>query len=201
MAVLTLPTSPGLASLSPRLVTTRGELRGATGASLQRVGRTGSRWAIDGELPAMGHAAALAWVDLFAEVDTCVLEVPEPGVTMGTPGTPLVNGAGQTGSSLFTDGWIPGYTIVKGKWFSVSCTVGGVASLYFYQVRSAVTANGAGQATLAIRPMLRASPADNAALNFNPAKIEGFITLGDGAMKITADRLMKGCSFSIEEWR
>ena len=143
----------------------------------------------------MTHASALDWVNLLDETDTCILNLVEPGVTIGSPGTPLVNGASQTGSSLITDAWTAGYVIPKGKWVSVSVS----SLLYLYQTTAAVTANGSGQATLSLRPLLRASPADNAALNINPAKIEGFVTLPDGAMSISVDRLVAGLTFTLEE--
>jgi hypothetical protein len=70
---------------------------------------------------------------------------------------------------------------------------------YLYQTTTAVTASGAGAATLVLRPMLRASPADNAALIVNPATVEGFVTVADGALGISVNRLVEGFSFTIEE--
>lgn len=194
---VTLPTTPSPRSLTPRLVTARAELRSAFGGSTQRINRLGSRWAFEVELPPMTAANALAWTDLLTEVDTCILDLPEPGITIGSPGTPLVNGATQTGASLITDGWTAGYVIPKGKWFSVSVS----SLLYLYQTTASTTASGGGAATLPIRPLLRASPADNAALNVNPAKVEGFVTVPDGAMGISVARLVEGLSFTIEERR
>jgi hypothetical protein len=194
---VTLPTTPSPKSLTPRLITARAELRSAFGGSTQRINRLGSRWAFDVELPAMTAKNALAWSDLLTEADTCILNLPEPGIKIGASGTPLVNGASQTGASLITDGWTPRYYIPKGKWFSVS--VGSL--LYLYQTMAAVTADSAGAATLSIRPLLRASPADNAALKINPAKVEGFVSLSDGAMSISVARLVEGLSFTIEERR
>lgn len=192
---VTLPTTPAPRSITPRLITARGELRSAFGGSTQRISRTGSRWAYDIELPPMTAASALAWVTALTEADTCILNIPEPGITIGSPGTPLVNGASQTGSSLITDGWTASYVIPQGKWFSVSVS----SLLYLYVTTAAVTASGAGAATLPILPMLRASPADNAALNVDPAKIEGFLNLGEAAYGISVNRLVEGFTFSIEE--
>lgn len=192
---VTLPTSPSPRSITPRLITARGELRSTFGGSVQRINRLGSRWAFDVEMPPMSHADALLWVGLLTEADTCIMNLPEPGITIGAPGTPLVNGASQTGSSLITDAWSASYAIPMGKWVSVS-----VSSLvYLYQVTAAVTASAPGAATLAIRPMLRASPADNAALNINPATVEGFVSVPDGAFGISVNRLVEGLTFTLEE--
>lgn len=147
-------------------------------------------------MPPQTHSASLDWVNLLDETDTCILNLPEPGITVGSPGTPLVNGGSQTGSSLITDGWTAGYVIPKGKFFSVS--VSGL--LYLYQTTAAVTASGAGAATLSIRPMLRSSPADNAALNVNPAKVEGFVTANEDAFNIGDERVVS-LKFTIEERR
>jgi hypothetical protein len=192
---VTLPTSPAPSSITPRLITTRGELRSAFGGSMQRISRTGSRWAFDVVMPPMTHAQALEWVNILDETDTCILQLPEPGITIGSPGTPLVNGATQTGTSLITDAWTASYAIPKGKFVGVS--VSGLQ--YLYQTTTAVTASGGGAATLVLRPMLRASPADNAALIVNPATVEGFVTVADGALGISVNRLVEGFSFTIEE--
>jgi len=145
----------------------------------------------------MSAADALAWVNILDETDTCILQLPEPGITIGSPGTPLVNGASQTGTSLITDAWSASYAIPKGKFVGVS--VSGLQ--YLYQTTTAVTASGGGAATLVLRPMLRTSPADNAALIINPATVEGFVTLSDGAMSISVNRLVEGFTFTIEERR
>lgn len=194
---ITLPTSPSPRSITPRLVTVRADLRPAFGGATQRIARSGSHWAFDVEMPPMTHAQALEWVNIFHETDTCILQLPEPGITIGSPGTPLVNGGSQTGTSLITDAWTFSYAIPQGKFVGVS--VSGLQ--YLYQTTTAVTASGAGAATLALRPMLRASPADNAALIINPATVEGFVTLSDGAMNISVNRLVEGFTFTIEERR
>ena len=193
---VTLPTSPSPKVLTPRLVTTRTDLRSAFGHAIQRANRAGSHWAFDVEMPPQSHSSVLDWVNLLDETDTCILNIPEPGITIGSPGTPLVKGGSQTGSSLITDGWTNGYVIPKGKFFSVS--VSGL--LYLYQTTAAVTADGLGNATLSIRPMLRSSPADNAALNVNPAKVEGFVTVSDDAWSIGDERVVS-LKFTLEERR
>jgi hypothetical protein len=74
-------------------------------------------------------------------------------------GTPQVNGAGQAGTTLVTDGWA-GTGLRAGDFFSLG--TGSNTRLY------RVTANAvpvAGAATLSFVPALRTSPADNAALN------------------------------------
>lgn len=74
-------------------------------------------------------------------------------------GAPLVNGAGQGGTTLATDGWTPSITgILKaGDFFGVNG-----------ELKMAVadaSSNSLGQATFTFEPPLRASPADNAPLS------------------------------------
>ena len=72
-------------------------------------------------------------------------------------GTVLVNGAGQTGSSLVVDGLTS--TPKTGDTFSVA----GIELVYTVTADATVTSGGA---TLAINPALASSPADNAAITF-----------------------------------
>lgn len=72
-------------------------------------------------------------------------------------GTVLVNGAGQTGSSLVVDGLTS--TPKTGDTF----TVAGIELVYTVTADATVTSGGA---TLAISPALASSPADNAAITF-----------------------------------
>lgn len=71
-------------------------------------------------------------------------------------GAPMVAGAGQSGSTLATDGWTPNVIgILKAGDF---IGVNGELKMIVADVSS----NGIGQATLTFEPPLRASPADNA---------------------------------------
>ena len=76
---------------------------------------------------------------------------------LGTPtGTPLVNGASQTGRSVVTDGWNADTVVFKAGDF-----VKLAGNDKVYMITSDIQSNGSGQATLAIEPALVASPANN----------------------------------------
>lgn len=77
-------------------------------------------------------------------------------------GTPLVNGAGQTGPSLITDGWPASTPVLRG---GDIFTIG--AETLVRTVRLDATTNASGQVTLTIDPPLYVAPADNAALTLN----------------------------------
>lgn len=102
--------------------------------------------------------------------------------TAGTyGGTPLVNGASQTGASLVTDGWTVtttslnvGDTFTIANVFSVNPqTRQSTGKLQFFVVTAKTTTDGSGNSTIAISPSITpsgqfqnvtASPADNAAI-------------------------------------
>lgn len=103
--------------------------------------------------------------------------------TVGTQGgTPLVNGASQTGASLVTDGWSNSITNVlrAGDIFTVAgvfavnpVTKISTGRLQSFLVTASVNSDGSGNATLAISPgivtsgttqTVSNSPADNAAI-------------------------------------
>jgi len=77
-------------------------------------------------------------------------------------GTPLVNGASQTGEDLATDGWTAGVTNIlrAGDWIQIGS--GSTARLYKNLVD--VNSNGSGQATLTLWPRVFTAWADNAAI-------------------------------------
>lgn len=123
--------------------------------------------------------------------DTVVLEWPQPA--QASLGTPLVNGGSQLGSSLIADGFTASAVIPELAFFSFEKD----SHHYLHATTASGTASGGGAATLSIGPMLRVSPADNAALNFTAPKIEGFMDMGD--VEWSLDLLMHvGLSFTIE---
>lgn len=69
-------------------------------------------------------------------------------------GTPRVNGAGQTGTSVATDGWTASTKVLSaGDYITVNDEL--------KMVLADVTSNASGAATVPIAPQLRNSPADN----------------------------------------
>lgn len=97
------------------------------------------------------------------------------GETYG--GTPLinnaskVNGAGQTGASLVTDGWPAGITLPSGYSFTLNGVHAfGSTDLAQFHLTAPVTTSGGGAATLAISPAITigstvdVAPADNAVI-------------------------------------
>jgi hypothetical protein len=80
-------------------------------------------------------------------------------------GSPTVLGAGQTGSELQTQGWVPGIYIHEGMGISL----GSGAATRFHMIVEPVFVDALGRADLVLEPALRAPPPDGAAIeHINP---------------------------------
>lgn len=83
-------------------------------------------------------------------------------------GTPLVNGASQTGNTLNVDGWSASVTdILKaGDYIQFTNADGGRE---LKMITADVSSNGSGETALEVYPAIRVSPADNAAITVTGA--------------------------------
>lgn len=126
----------------------------------------GQAWLANVTLRPMREAEARLWIAFLLALNgmqgTFLMGDPLRTTPRGAgTGTPLVNGAGQSGQSLVTDGWTPSTLVLKAGDY---VQLGSGASAYLHAVLADVTSNGSGQATLDIWPRLRTAPADNAPL-------------------------------------
>lgn len=194
---LILPTSPRPSRMTPRPIYTRNETRPATGAGpIGRNLRPGTRWAWDFEYPPMTYVQSLAFDDLLSEDETVVVDILQPGLEIGAPGAPLVNGAGQSGRTLNVKGVTPGYVFRKGQWLSV---VGTGGQRFAYKSSAAATANGSGNIAIPLRTMIRVALPNNAVVEIANPKAEGWVTLADDAHAIDAGDRLIYLSFTLEE--
>jgi hypothetical protein len=178
MSVL-LPNLPGMRSAEPQLLDFGGVQQGALGGAAQRLNRLGNRFAISVELPpALSATDGRVYVARLLKALTAgaIYPFPQPDLAIGDPGAPLVNGAGQSGSVLNLKGFIAGYLIREGQFFSIIHN----GRRYLHQASAEIAADGSGNVALPITPMLRISPANNAVCEFALPYIEGFVS-GDSA--------------------
>ena len=110
-------------------------------------------------------------------------------------GTPLVNGATQSGTSLITDGW-PNSTLVMraGDCFKLD------SLNILYRVTADGTSDGSGNLTLSINPPIASgnSPATNAALTLTGNKIRAYIAAYH-APPAPPDEYMRGLQVTFRE--
>lgn len=172
---LTFPTS-GVASI-------RFIARNVVGTSLspfslkqQVVQHQGQRWEADITLPPMKRADAEVWISFFMKLygsyGTFTMGDPNAATPRGTAssaaGTPVVNGASQTGDTLNIDGLPTSETgyLLAGDYIQL----GTGTSTQLYKVLDDVDTNASGEAALTIWPDLRSSPSDGATVVVSGAK-------------------------------
>jgi hypothetical protein len=166
MAILSLPAAPLPASCRFGLISNTQVFASPLSGAAQTLEMPGARWFMRWKLPPMNEAEAAPWKAFLAKLrgQAGRFYGYDPiHVRQGTGGgTPLVNGASQTGASLATDGWTPSATVLKAGDYFAFDTPDGRREL---KVAAAdVTADGAGAATVTFEPPIRVSPADNASI-------------------------------------
>lgn len=136
----------------------------------------GQSWEADITLPKMKREDAEAWtawlLRLRGQYGTFLLGDPTAVVPRGsagsTPGTPVVNGAGQIGDELNIDGLPASATgyLKAGDYIQL----GSGATATLHKVLEDVDSNASGEATLNLWPRVRTAPADNATVTVSNAK-------------------------------
>jgi hypothetical protein len=156
------------------------------------------------DLPPMKReAAAAAWVAALNSLEGPVGTFYLGDTAWKTPrgvgtGTPLINGANQTGEDLVTDGWTPSKTgiLLAGDWIQIG--TGGNSRLFM--VVADANSDAGGNATLTIRPRLqyRTAFADNTPITVNnPVGV--FRLMAPPGWTIDRTRLVKGLAFQAME--
>lgn len=161
---LTLPSHTGIRSIEFRAVNTVGVSQSPFTYSQQVVAHSGQRWEVDISLPAMKRADAEQWVawlvSLRGQLGTFTLGDPIGATPRGSAGgTPVVNGASQTGGTLVIDGCTADQT----GWLKAGdyIQLGSGTTATLHKVLQDANSDGSGNVTLDIWPYIRNSPADN----------------------------------------
>lgn len=160
-------------------VTYATDLSASFGGTDLRLNRAGDRWQLAVTVPSLRYAdcgmAQLA--DLTAGYAQGVsLEIPQPGlVHRGEPGSLVVDGGSQAGTTLNIGGGNQNFLFRKGQMVSVKKTVGAGTRRYLYMATAATRIDGAGEATLSIWPALRRAPANGDVVEVLKPRIEGNI--------------------------
>lgn len=164
---LSLPATPYPAAVTLRARSAVGVSSSPFSYSQQVYAHQGQRWEADIDMPPMSESVADVWVawllSLNGQEGTFLMGDPAKLTHRGVGGgTPLVNGAGQTGQTLAidgcplsTNGWL-----VQGDMIQL----GSGSSATLHKVLADANTNGSGEVTLDIWPRLRSSPNNNAAV-------------------------------------
>ena len=173
---LTFPTHTGIASVNLIARNTVGMVMSPFNYKVQVHKHPGQRWEADIRLPPMKREDAEAWntffMKLYGQYGTFKLGDPNAATPRGsasaTPGTPVVNGASQTGNELAIDGLptsVTGY-LKAGDYIQLDAG----ADSELYKVLDDVNTNASGEATLTIWPDLRSSPTDGSSVTVSNAQ-------------------------------
>ena len=108
-------------------------------------------------------------------------------------GTPVINGAGQTGKELITDGWTGLATVLEaGEWVSIGNEL--------HQVLEQVTADSGGAATLQLWPKITKAFPDNHAIEADAPR--GVFRLAEfPSLQWSRNRLLEGVNLNAVEVR
>jgi hypothetical protein len=173
MATVTFPSSPKPNSMSWRLVMPSQTNVSEWTGRRQTIASGRGWWECQLSLPPIvGTLNVNSWRSFIAKSRGRAndFQIPvDPTAQSASTATPLVNGAGQTGRTLNTDGWPLSTTVlVAGQYVTINNQL--------LQLTENVTSNGSGVATLTFEPPIRTSPADNAAIEYkNPFCLMYFV--------------------------
>ncbi len=161
---LALPTTSGI--MKVRLIANDvvGAVQSPFTAKQQIYRYTGQFWEADITLPPMKRADAEYWISFLLKLNgpygTFLLGDPNGATPRGVAtGTPRVNGAGQSGGELVTDGWTPDTTGILKAGDYIQIGVDLQADLY--KVLDDVNSDASGNATLTLWPDLRTGYAND----------------------------------------
>jgi hypothetical protein len=128
---------------------------------------TGARWTAAYSVANKTAADAGQWISfltkLRGQANSFFGYDPKRVTAQGNAGgTPLVNGASQTGNSLVTNGWTSGVTNILKAGYMVAFATSDGRELKM--ITADVNSDGSGNATLSIEPSIRTSPANDATI-------------------------------------
>lgn len=197
MSIL-LPYVRGMRTGAPSVMAFGGVMTPPGGGAAQMLKRVGDRYTLTVTPPLMrSEPDGRIYVARLRRAlrEGAIFAFPQDQLTIGTPGSPLVNGAGQTGMTLNIDGFTAGYIVREGQFFSI--IIGG--RRYLYAAAAQTAANGSGQIALPIEVPIRLSPTDNAVCEFATPMIEGFLSGNEVRWELLREPFIQIPDFTITE--
>lgn len=197
-----LPSNIGFNAVDWRLTDAREMTRSELTGTGLIVDRGADIWTAKLVLPTMTADEAAPWEAAFLRARTEAFflspqlrDRPFTRRSAGTsPGTPLVEGGGQTGTTLSTDGWTTGFAIKAGDYISFSN--GTFEELHM--ILEDVTATG-GAADLHLAPPIKISPANNAVIRWDGPRAEMVVAAGQNFVTQIGAGLSVSLEIEVEE--
>lgn len=164
------------------------------GASSLRIDRPGNRYAIGFTFPPSAKPKLARIVRAKRQGIRVYLPLKVP---QGSPGSPVVDGADQSGTSLDVTGFTPGYFIKEDYWLTM---VDADDNAFLHQVVETTAADASGDATISIEPPLREAFEDGDTIEFARPYIVGFIDGKDWGWNVPVNWLVS-VGFVVEEYK
>ncbi len=172
-------------------------LRPSTGAAALRMDRAGSRYRVAVSFPPMKPDTARVFLSRFQQGKREGLRIDYPllDLSQGSPGSPVVDGANPTGTTLPVRGLTPGYAVKEGYPLTL-IDADGVRYLHF--VAAPVMADASGDASVTLTVPIRAPLADGSTILLAKPTVEGLV-VDEIGWSLNVDRLVRGGTVTIEE--
>lgn len=174
---VTLPTCPYPTDYQVLLRDFGAILTPFLGGPEQRINRLGTRFGLRLTMPPMDADEGMVYLSRLLQGRQSTVTLPWPLLDFdpGTPGAPLVSAAVSSGTAIPIKGLTPGYTIKEGQFFSVIHA----GRRYVYMFTADVTADGSGNLSAAVFPLLRTALSINDVIEIAQPKIEGLVMPGE----------------------
>lgn len=195
--MIEFPRDPAPNGVNPTLVDFGFLQRPVSGAKVQRVDRPGNRYAVEVSYPPMKADVARKFVARLQRAvrEGLRIEYPLLGVSQGSPGAPVVDGADPTGTTLPVRGLTPHYAVKEGYWLNVTDADG---TRYLHSVQTPAIADASGLLSIDIEPAIRTPLADGSEVELAKPTIEGTVEVVGWSLNV--DRLVRfGGAIVIEE--
>ncbi|MFI8667157.1 hypothetical protein ACIGGE_12035 [Qipengyuania sp. NPDC077410] len=171
-------------------------LKPVLGGAMQRVDRPGSRFRIAVSFPPMVAETARIFVSRLLRAKSEGLQIPFPlPVPQGSPGTPIVDGAIPSGTTLPVRGGQANYRWREGYWLSIE---DGSGQHYLHNIAAVGALDANGDGDIPIWPMLRAPFNDGAKVHLARPMIQG-LPLGDETSWVMPVSRLFALAVTIEE--
>jgi hypothetical protein len=195
---IALPLDPYPNGATPMLRDFGGVLSPFLGGPEIRINRVGTRFGITVTMPPLpSGSTGRVFVSrlLQARQERVLMPWPLLDFDPGVVGTPLINTAVASGSSISIKGLPANYSAKEGQFFSVIRS----GRRYVHMFTADTTASGAGVLAINIFPPLRTSLAVNDVVEMTQPMIEGHVLPGNEVTwEMALDRNI-GLSFSVLE--
>lgn len=195
--MIELPETPGPNGADPYFFDPGLNLRGALGGPTVRLDRLGARYGVAVTYPPMYANDAKVFISRLIRAKSEGLRMPYPllGVVQGGAGSPLIDGADQTGRTLNIKGVTPGYLFKEGSWLSIEDANG---QHYLHNVAASTRAPANGEVALPLCEMLRRPFANEDIVHVGRPMIEGFVQGDQQSWTLSIGNFVQ-LQFAIEE--